>query len=251
MSPQLHRYPHDVGGDDRLVVLPARHLAQVEQVADDRDQEAVLLGERMITLEFGTGAAEAVRVNIGTESRMLRGKGENNLFSRPSCAFHPSRNVPTRTLVPPTPPLPVPYLAADNPPQPCAMPRAPLPDSGITLQLFETPRARPARLFPPTRDPLIGHPYSPHPLTGRLPLATWSSAIDPAVDPMAQPYRDTLYPPRLILTLSSSSEPQTDRPLAACPPSPGRPPWTWCLTRWPNATELPHNRTWLIATLSS
>ncbi len=34
---------HDVGGDDGLVVLAARDLAQVEQVADDGYQEAVLL----------------------------------------------------------------------------------------------------------------------------------------------------------------------------------------------------------------
>lgn len=30
---------HDVGGDDRLVVLAARDLAQVQQVPDDGDQE--------------------------------------------------------------------------------------------------------------------------------------------------------------------------------------------------------------------
>lgn len=34
---------HDVGGNDSLVVFPPGDLAQVQQVPDDRDQEAVLL----------------------------------------------------------------------------------------------------------------------------------------------------------------------------------------------------------------
>lgn len=34
---------HDVGGNDSLVVLPPGDLAKVQQVPDDRHQEAVLL----------------------------------------------------------------------------------------------------------------------------------------------------------------------------------------------------------------
>ena len=58
----LPHHIHDVGGDDGLVVLPALHLAEAEQVLDDRDKEALLLLLAHGARDGADGPAERVEV---------------------------------------------------------------------------------------------------------------------------------------------------------------------------------------------